>query len=159
MTSLRARAAEGFRSGDTFEISRRFTTAEIASFAGISRDYNPVHCDSDYAALKGMRAPIAHGLLTASLVTEIGGQIGWLAKDMAFRFRRPVYPDETLTCTWVIRGIDERGHARAEVTVVNGEGVTVLEAETTGVPPGEAEREHLAKMLAEDDPTNGARDL
>jgi len=157
MTDMRARAAEGIREGDRFEITRRFSSPEIAAFASISRDYNPVHCDSDYAALKGMRAPIAHGLLTASLVTEIGGQIGWLAMDMAFRFRRPVYPDETLTCTWIIREIDGKGRATAEVTIVNEGGVTVLEAETTGVLPDENQRQELKKMLAEGDPTNGVK--
>lgn len=156
MTDMRARAAEGIREGDRFEITRRFTDQEIEAFAGISRDYNPVHCDGDYAALKGMRGPIAHGLLTASLVTEIGGQIGWLAMNMSFRFRRPVYADETLTCTWIMREVDGKGHARAEVTTVNEDGVTVLEAETTGVLPDAKQRQQLKKMLAAGDPTNGA---
>lgn len=156
MTDMRAQAAEGIREGDRFEVTRRFTDQEIAAFAGISRDYNPVHCDSDYAALKGMRGPIAHGLLTASLVTEIGGQIGWLAMSMSFRFRRPVYADETLTCTWTMREVDGTGHARAEVSIVNEDGVTVLEAETTGVLPDANQRQQLRKMLAAGDPTNGA---
>lgn len=155
MTDMRARAAEGIREGDRFEITRRFTSLEIAAFASISRDYNPVHCDSEYAAQKGMRAPIAHGLLTASLVTEIGGQIGWLAMDMSFRFRRPVYPEETLTCTWVIREIDGNGRAMADVAIVNEAGVTVLEAETTGVLPDANQRQQLKKMLAAGDPANG----
>lgn len=155
MTDLRARAADGIREGDRFEVTRRFSGPEIAAFASLSRDYNPVHCDSDYAALKGMRGPIAHGLLTGSLVTEIGGQIGWLARDMSFRFRRPVYPEETLTCTWIIREVDGSGHARAEVTIVNEAGVTVLEAETTGVLPDSNQRQRLKEMLAAGDPTNG----
>ena len=155
MTNIRQRAAEGLRIGDQFTITRRFTADEILFFASISRDYNPVHCDSDYAQLRGMRAPIAHGLLTASLITEIGGQIGWLAMTMTFRFKRPVYADETLTCAWVIREIDEKGRAKADVSVINGDGITVLEAETTGILPGESERQRLLEMLAEGDPTNG----
>lgn len=155
MTNIRQRAAEGLRIGDRFTITRRFTSEEIASFARLSRDYNPVHCDSDYAELKGLRAPVAHGLLTASLITEIGGQIGWFAASMSFRFKRPVYADETLTCNWVIREIDEKGRAKAEVSVINGDGITVLEAETAGVLPGESERQRLVEMLAEGDPANG----
>ncbi|HBP5039391.1 TPA: MaoC family dehydratase [Pseudomonas aeruginosa] len=155
MTNIRQCAAEGLRIGDRFTITRRFTSEDIVSFARLSRDYNPVHCDSDYAALKGLRAPVAHGLLTASLITEIGGQIGWFAMSMSFRFKRPVYADETLTCDWVIREIDEKGRAKAEVSIINGEGITVLEAETTGVLPGESERQRLVKMLAAGDPTNG----
>ncbi|MNC27798.1 hypothetical protein D3C75_759860 [compost metagenome] len=74
---------------------------------------------------------------------------------MSFRFKRPVYAGETLTCDWIITEIDERGRAKAEVIITNPEGVIVLEAETTGVIPGEMERARLAEMLAEGDPTNG----
>lgn len=156
MTSMRQRAAQGLRSGDRFQIQRRFTAAEVQAFAALSRDYNPVHCDAPYVALKGMRAPIAHGLLTASLVTEIGGQIGWLASGMNFQFKRPVYPDETLTCDWLIQAIDERGRATASVQITNEAGQVVLEALVQGVIPGDEERRRLAQMLAEGDPTNGA---
>jgi len=155
MTTIRQRAAEGLRVGDRFTITRRFAPEEITSFADLSRDYNPVHCDNDYARLKGMRAPIAHGLLTASLLTEIGGQIGWLAMSMSFRFKRPVYAGETLTCDWIVREIDEKGRAEAQIKVTNDDGVIVLEAETRGVLPNEPERQRLVEMLAEGDPTNG----
>lgn len=48
MSSIRQRAAEGLRIGDQFTITRRFTAEDIVSFATLSRDYNPVHCDNDY---------------------------------------------------------------------------------------------------------------
>jgi acyl dehydratase len=156
MKSLRERAAEGLQVGDRFEIARCFSDDDIRQFAQISRDYNPVHCDARYAEMRRFKAPIAHGLLTASLVTEIGGQIGWLATGMNFEFKRPVYAGEQLTCHWLIADIDDRGHAKAEVRILNAEGVTVLEANTSGVLPGAPERCHLKQMLAEGDPTNGA---
>ena len=147
ITHIRQRAAEGLSVGDRFIITRCFSSEDIASFAAISQDYNPVHCDSHFAKLKGMREPIAHGLLTASLITEIGGQIGWLASSMSFKFKRPVYPGETLTCDWVISKIDERERAKAEISVINGDGITVLEAEITGVLPNKKERQRLAELL------------
>jgi len=159
ITNIRQRAAEGLSVGDRFTITRCFSSEDIASFATLSRDYNPVHCDSHFATLKGMREPIAHGLLTASLITEIGGQIGWLASGMSFKFKRPVYAGETLTCDWIISKIDEQERAKAEISVINGDGVTVLEAEITGILPNENERKRLTKMLTEGDPTNGVRNL
>jgi acyl dehydratase len=156
MKSPRERAADGLQVGDRFTIVRCFTEDDIRQFAQISRDYNPVHCDARYAQLRRFKAPIAHGLLTASLVTEIGGQIGWLATGMSFEFKRPVYPGEPITCHWLIADIDERGHAKAEVRILNAQGVTVLEATTIGVLPGAKERERLKQMLAEGDHTNGA---
>jgi acyl dehydratase len=156
MKSLRERAAEGLQVGDRFTIVRCFSAADIHQFAQISRDYNPVHCDARYAQLRRFKAPIAHGLLTASLVTEIGGQIGWLATGMIFEFKRPVYADEPITCHWLIADIDERGRAKAEVRIFNAQGITVVEATTTGVLPGAEERDRLKQMLAEGDHTNGA---
>jgi len=156
MKQLRQRAIEGLAVGDEFVVTRTFTTEEIRQFSYLSRDYNPVHLDEPYARLRNFKAPVSHGLLTASLLTEIGGQIGWLASGMTFRFKRPVYADEALSCRWTITEIDERGRATAVITITNPDGVTVLEAQTTGVLPGDAERARLAEMVAEGDPTNGA---
>lgn len=157
MKSPRERAAEGLNVGDRFTVVRCFCADDVLQFAQISLDYNPVHCDADYAQLRGFKSPIAHGLLTASLITQIGGQIGWLATGMSFEFKRPVYPGEQITCDWLITHIDERGHAKAEVSVINADGILVLQATTTGVLPGERERERLKRMLAEGDLSNGAR--
>jgi len=156
MKSPRERAAEGLQAGARFTVIRCFSEDDIRQFAQISRDYNPVHCDTGYAELRGFKAPIAHGLLTASLLTEVGGQIGWLATGMSFNFKRPVYAGEQITCHWLIVDIDERGHAKAEVRIFNAEGITVLEATTCGVLPGTEERERLTQMLFDGDPTNGA---
>ncbi|MOA21778.1 (R)-specific enoyl-CoA hydratase [compost metagenome] len=154
MNNFRARAAEGLQVGDSFAIARTFTDEEIELFARISRDYNPVHFDHRYAETRNFRTPICHGLLTASLVTEIGGQIGWLASGMNFRFRKPVYPGETVICRMVITEIDQNCRAKASVVISNEDEVTVLEAEISGVVPGPEERAHLRRMLAEGDPTN-----
>lgn len=156
MQNTRQRAIDGLSKGDRFTVVRTFSVEEIQRFADISRDYNPVHVDLPYAQLRSFRAPISHGLLTASLLTEIGGQIGWLATGMSFQFKRPVYAGEQITCVWEITYIDERGRARASIQITNPDGEVVLQAETTGVLPGENERARLREMVADGDPTNGA---
>lgn len=106
--------------------------------------------------MRGFKAPITHGLLTASVLTEVGGQIGWLATGVSFNFKRPVYAGEQITYHWLITDIDEQGHARAEVRIINAEGMTVLEVTTSGVLPRTEERKRLTQILCEGDPTNGA---
>jgi len=155
MNAMRERAAEGLQPGDRFSVTRTFTHEEVHAFARLSGDYNPVHFDQAFAELKGFRAPVAHGLLTGSLLTEIGGQIGWLAAGMNFRFRRPVYVGEAITCQWTITDIDARGRATALVSMTNPDGVVVLEADVTGIVLGDPERQRLQQMLTEGDPTNG----
>ncbi|MCE4057075.1 MaoC family dehydratase [Pseudomonas sp. Au-Pse12] len=154
MHSFRQRAAQGLQQGDRFSLSRCFTREDIQRFAEVSRDYNPVHFDAAFAQSRGFRQPVSHGLLTASLVTEVGGQIGWLASAMSFQFRRPVYPGDTVTCHWLITEVDARGRATAVITLTHEDGAIVLEGETRGVLPGKQERQLLSQMLAEGDPGN-----
>ena len=158
MAGFRERAAEGFQFGDTFRTSRTFTEDDVVVFARISRDYNPVHFDARFAKAKNFSAPICHGLLAASLATEIGGQIGWLASSMNFRFKGPVYVGETITCTWVMTAIDQNGRAKASVTTTKEDGAAVIEAEINGIVPGLEERKVLRQMLSEGDPTNKLKD-
>ncbi|PYB76597.1 acyl dehydratase [Pseudomonas sp. LB-090624] len=152
MSEIRRKAVEGLQVGDTFSIKRTFTHAEVASFEQISRDQNPIHSHPDYAKARGFKGTIAHGLLTASLVTEIGGQLGWLAASMSFGFKRPVYPGEALTCEWRILSIDESGRAEADIKVQNQGGELVMTARTTGVVPNEVERAMLRSILDEQIP-------
>ena len=155
MAGFRERAAEGLQVGDTFRTSRTFTEDDVIRFARISRDYNPVHFDARFAKAKNFPAPICHGLLAASLVTEIGGQIGWLASAMNFRFKGPVYVGETITCSWVMTAIEQKGRAKASVTITKEDGATVIEAEINGIVPGVEERKVLRQMLSEGDPQMG----
>ena len=73
---------------------------------------------------------------------------------MSFRFRQPVYFNETITCRFTITDIDERLRARAEAVYLNAQGRVVLEAELEGILPDRSEREILSAMVAEGDPTN-----
>ncbi len=158
MEGLRERAAEGLQVGDAFGTSRTFTDEDVTSFARISRDYNPVHFDARFANARNLPAPICHGLLVASLATEIGGQIGWLASAMNFRFKGPVYVGETILCSWVITAVEQNGRANASVKFTKEDGSTVIEAEISGIVPRVEERKVLSQMLSEGDPTNGPTD-
>ena len=154
MSEIRNKAIQGLAVGDTFVVTRQFTQADMLSFADVTRDYNPIHFEKRFTDVKNFRAPICHGLLVGSILTEVGGQIGWLASEMNFRFKRPVYFGDTIECTFTISEIDERNRARADVIYRNQDGTIVLEAELAGVVPGEPERKVLEAMVAEGDPTN-----
>jgi acyl dehydratase len=91
MPDPRERAAESLQAGDSFRTSRTFTYDDVIRFAQISRDYNPVDFDARFGKARNFSAPICHGLLAASQVTKIGGQIGCLASVMNLRFKAPVY--------------------------------------------------------------------
>jgi 3-hydroxybutyryl-CoA dehydratase len=157
MSLMREKAITGLSAGDSFVITRTFTEDHTLTFADISRDYNPVHFDKRFASSKTFPNRICHGLLVASMVTEIGGQIGWLASGMSFRFRKPVYFGDTIECHLTITEIDGRQRAKAEAHFRNQREEIVIEATITGIVPGIPEREIMAMMVAEGDPSNKCR--
>ncbi|MDX1707691.1 MAG: MaoC family dehydratase [Desulfobacterales bacterium] len=156
MSEIRQKTIQGLQVGQTFTVARQFSEADMQIFADITRDYNAVHFDSRFAAAKNFRGCICHGLLVGSLLTEIGGQIGWLASVMNFRFKQPVYFDDTITCKLTITHIDERRRAKAKALFFNPDGDLVLEAKLEGILPDTTERQILGQMVAEGDPTNKA---
>ena len=154
MSEIRAKTIQGLQAGDEFTITRTFTEADMTAFAAITRDYNPVHFDDRFAGGKNFKGRICHGLLTAGMITEVGGQIGWLATRMNFTFKKPVYFGDTITCRFTITEVDDRGWARAEAEMQNQDGITVVDAWITGRLPGTGDIEVLEAMVAEGDPTN-----
>ena len=159
MSDIRKKAIAGLARGDSFAVSRTLSEQDTLAFADISRDYNPVHFDHRFAKARNFHAPICHGLLVASLLTEVGGQIGWLASEMNFRFRKPVYFGDTIECRFTITALDERNRAKAEAVFTNQQREIVLEAHLRGIVPGPPEKHAMQAMLAEGDPTNKCRDL
>ena len=157
MSYIRRKAIAGLKRGDSFAVSRTFTEADTMAFADMSRDYNPVHFDDRFAEVKNFRGRICHGLLVASLLTEIGGQIGWLASAMNFRFKKPVYFGDTIECRLTIIELDDRNRAKAEAVFKNQEEEIVIEAHLTGIIPGSPEQRVMEAMMAEGDPTNRCR--
>ena len=154
MPDIRKKTIQGLKVGDNFTVVRAFSETDMLSFSEITRDYNPVHFDKRFSTAKKFNDRICHGLLVASIVTEIGGQIGWLASVMNFRFKRPVYFGDTITCTLTITEIDEKNRAKAQAEYQNQNGIIVLQAELEGNVPGNPERDVLTWMINEGDPTN-----
>jgi len=150
MSEIRQKTVEGLKKGDTFTVKRRFTKKDTEYFGNITKDYNPVHYDRRFTEAKKLNGLICHGLLVASLITEIGGQIGWLASGMDFHFKKPVYFGDTITCSFTITEINERGKAKGEAVYINQDGMVVLEAILSGIVPGSKEKRVLKTMMEED---------
>ena len=92
--------------------------------------------------------------MVASLLTEIGGQIGWLAAEMNFRFKKPVFFGDTIECRLTITELDDRNRAKAKAAFKNQRDEIVIEAYLAGIVPGLKERRVMEAMIAAGDPTN-----
>jgi acyl dehydratase len=129
--------------GDSFSITRTYTQDDVSLFTRISHDHNPVHSNLPYARSKGFNGLICHGLHIGSLISEIGGQLATLASGMNFRFRKPVYFGDTVTCTLTIDEMDERNRIKCSAQFVNQDGETVIEGQLFGILPDKDERKLL----------------
>jgi acyl dehydratase len=158
MSQWRRQAVDGFQPGTTFTFSRTFTRADTELFGDLTRDYNPVHYDDRFSQSRNFPGLICHGLLVASMICELGGQVGWLASGMDFKFVRPVFFGDTVTCRLTIIDIDADNRARAEATYHNQDGVLVLTGVLEGILPGPPQTEVLSAMMAEGDPSNKLSD-
>jgi 3-hydroxybutyryl-CoA dehydratase len=140
-TDIRTRMLEGkIAAGDSFSITRTYTEDDVSLFTGISHDHNPVHSNLPYAKGKDFNGLICHGLHVGSLVSEIGGQLAMLASGMNFRFRKPVYFGDIVTCTLTIDEMDERSRVKCSALFVNQDGETVIEGQLFGILPNADER-------------------
>jgi 3-hydroxybutyryl-CoA dehydratase len=61
--------------GDSAQLSKTITEADIIDFAKATGDFNPVHLDHAYAEKTFFKGRIAHGLLSVGLLSNVLGNI------------------------------------------------------------------------------------
>jgi 3-hydroxybutyryl-CoA dehydratase len=90
--------------------TRKVTAAEIDAFAQISGDLNPLHMDQEFASHSPFGQRVAHGILTAAVVsmvhTELTGP-GFAYVGQELRFLGPVFVDDTITVEVTVVGKKE----------------------------------------------------
>src|SRR5918994_3179639 len=93
-------AFEDLAMGMTAVFSKTITEADLLMFAGVSGDTNPLHLDEEFASRTMFESRIAHGMLTASLVsTVLGTKLpgpGAVYVSQAIRFLAPVRIGDTV---------------------------------------------------------------
>ncbi len=156
--SIRSQMIQGVKKGDQFTIKRTFTQEETNIFGDLTRDYNPVHYDERWTEAKGFKGLICHGLLVGAMVCEFGGQVGWLASGMTFKFIQPVYFNDTITCCITLEELDPDGRAMAKAEFFNQNKEQVGFAKLTGRLPQTNETNILKQMVDEGDPSNKLAD-
>ncbi len=94
--------------GMSASLTRRMTDEDIRKFAEATGDTNPIHLDEDFAAKSIFRTRIAHGMLTASLISSVfatrlpGAGCIYVSQD--FKFRAPVRIGDDVTARVEVTG-------------------------------------------------------
>jgi len=109
---------EDLEIGMTRSLSKVITDKDIEMFAEVSTDHNPVHLNAEYAAKTMFKGRIAHGMLSAGLISAvIGEQLpghGTIYLGQSLKFLAPVRPGDEVVAEVKVVAID---HARRRVTL------------------------------------------
>lgn len=103
---------EDMKLGLTRHLDKTVTDRDIELFAEVSEDRNPVHLNDAYAKTTMFEGRIAHGMLTAALISAVVGEqlpghgTVYLRQNMAFL--APVRPGDTVRAEVEVLAIDER---------------------------------------------------
>lgn len=127
---------EDLKTGMSTSYGRTVTETDIANFAGVSGDTNPLHLNAEFAATTRFKQRIAHGMLSAAYIsTLIGTRLpgpGCLYISQSLRFVAPVRIGDTVIATATVTDIDT-ARRRVKLSTVCRVGETVVvdgEAET-----------------------------
>ncbi len=119
--------------GQTASLGKTITEADILLFAAVSLDTNPVHVNEEAAQASVFGTRIAHGMLSASLLSAVlGTQLpgpGTIYMGQTLRFRAPVKPGETVVATVEITALNAEKKRATLKTVCTVGGEVVIEGE------------------------------
>lgn len=125
--------------GDSASVSGAFSQDDIEAFARISGDDNPAHVDAAWAEASPFGGRVAHGVLTAGLISAVLGTKlpgpGSIYMSQTLKWLAPVFPGDRLTATATVKEIvSGKGRVVLETTVER-DGETVLTGEALVMPP------------------------
>jgi len=142
MTQTSGYTIEDLTEGMEATFTKTISDDDIEKFAQVSGDNNPVHLDDAYACQTQFGGRIAHGMLSASLISAvIGTQLpgpGAIYMSQSLRFRAPVKPGDIATAHVKITTIDAvKKRVTLACTVTVG-GTKVIDGEAMVMVPSKA---------------------
>lgn len=129
-----------FKAGDSAETTRTIEQADVDAFASVTGDHNPVHVDETFAKETRFGRRIAHGMLTASLISSVLANKlpgkGSVYLGQTLQFVAPVFPGDEITARVIVKEVrEDKPIVKLETICVNQRGETVIRGEATILVP------------------------
>ena len=120
--------------GEKASFSKTISETDMYLFAGITGDFNPLHINEGYAKNTIFKGRIAHGILTAGLISAVLGTklpgLGSIYLSQTLKFKAPVRIWDTITAEIeVVEKIEEKSNVRLKTICKNQEGRVVIDGE------------------------------
>jgi 3-hydroxybutyryl-CoA dehydratase len=125
--------------GDKASLTKQITESDVLRFAEVTGDRNPIHLDPEYASQTRFKERIAHGMLTASLISAaIGTRLpgpGNIYVSQSLEFKAPVKLGDVIQAeVELIEKIPEKNRVRLKTTCRNQDGTVVIDGEAIVLP-------------------------
>jgi 3-hydroxybutyryl-CoA dehydratase len=122
--------------------TKQITDEDVRLFAQVSGDTNSIHLDEAYAAATPFGRRIAHGLLTASLISAVIGNdlpgVGSIYLGQDLKFKAPVFIGDVVTATVeIVKYREDKRIMTLRTTCVKADGMLVIEGEAVVIAPQE----------------------
>ena len=125
--------------GQTARIAKTIGEADILMYAAVSLDTNPAHLDAEYAAGTPFKDRIAHGMLSAGLISAVLGTKlpgpGTIYLGQTLKFRAPVRIGDTVTALAEVTAYDPARRRATLRTTCTVRGELVIEGEASVLVP------------------------
>ena len=125
-----------FKVGDSAEITKTIEQSDIDAFAAVTGDHNPVHVDEEFAKTTRFGRRIAHGMLTASLISSVlanklPGE-GSVYLGQTLKFVAPVFPGDEITARVTVKETrEDKPILKLETICMNQRDEIVIRGEAT----------------------------
>ena len=125
---------EDIKIGDKASVSKTISEFDVYAFAGVTTDFNPVHINKEFAKDSMFKQGIAHGMLSAGLISAVLGTelpgVNTIYMNQSLSFLAPVFYGDTLTATVECKEKDDAKHRIIfKTTVTNQDGKVVTDGE------------------------------
>ena len=139
---------EDLEVGMSASFAKTITEADIVLFAGASGDNNAVHINEEFAKGTVFEGRIAHGMLTASVISAaIAGRLpgpGTIYLGQNLRFKAPVRPGDTVHATVTVKELFPEKRRVSLTTVCTVNGKVVIEGDALVMPTSREPRQASA---------------
>ena len=133
---------EDLELGMSASVSRTVSEADILMFAGVSGDTNPVHLDQEFAASTMFGGRIAHGMLSAGLISAVFGTRlpgpGSIYLSQTLKFKAPVKIGDTVVARVTVKELKTEKRRAVFSTVCSVGSAVVLDGEAELLIPARA---------------------
>jgi 3-hydroxybutyryl-CoA dehydratase len=148
MNELNGYDIEDLQAGMSATFAKTITEADIVMFAGASGDNNAVHINEEFAQSTQFKGRIAHGMLTASVISAaIAGRLpgaGTVYLGQNLRFKAPVRPGDTVHATVTVKELMPAKGRVTLATVCTVNGKVVIDGDALVMPTSRAARSAAA---------------